>query len=48
MTVNDETLIFGLNGPTVVVKTGEEFKKLVENKEGIIRYLCCMCIHWCP
>ena len=34
MTVNDETLIFGLNGPIVVVKTGEEFKKLVENKEA--------------
>ncbi|DBA89350.1 TPA: hypothetical protein ACH3X1_004144 [Trebouxia sp. C0004] len=34
MGVNDETLIFGFTGPTLVVKTGADFKKLVEDKQA--------------
>lgn len=34
MGVNDETLIFGFNGPTLVVKTGADFEKLVEDKQA--------------
>lgn len=34
MGVNNETLIFGFNGPTLVVKTGAEFQKLVDDKKA--------------
>ncbi|DBA96163.1 TPA: hypothetical protein ACH3X1_015645 [Trebouxia sp. C0004] len=34
MGVNDETLIFGFIGPTLVVKAGADFKKLVEDKQA--------------
>lgn len=32
--VHKDTLIFGLNGPTIVVQTGAEFEKLVANKQA--------------
>ncbi|KAL0038543.1 hypothetical protein WJX77_010066 [Trebouxia sp. C0004] len=34
MGVNDETLIFGFNGPTLVIKTAADFKKLVEDNQA--------------
>ena len=43
--IHKDTLIFGLNGPTIVVQTGAEFEKLVANKQASMPP-CCMCTPW--